>query len=50
MESEENENLIIGAFIKRNDPRDALVGKIKKLNELRDGFKIGTCSRRRNFN
>ncbi len=47
MESEENENLIIGAFIKRNDPRDALVGKIKKLNELRDGFKIGTCSRRR---
>ena len=23
------------------------MGKIKKLNELRDGFKIGTCSRRR---
>ena len=30
MESTEHEDLMIGAFIKRNDPRDALVA-VKKL-------------------
>ena len=35
MESVEHEDLMIGAFIKRNDPRDILVSnKIKKLSEL----------------
>ena len=48
MESVENENLMIGAFIKRNDPRDALVSnKIKNLNELNNNTVIGSSSRRR---
>ena len=35
MESIENEYLTIGAYIKRNDPRDILVSnKIKKLSDL----------------
>ena len=48
MESEEHGNLMIGAFIKRNDPRDVLIGdKIKKLSELNDELKIGSSSKRR---
>ena len=48
MESIEHNELIIGAYIKRNDPRDSLVSnKIKNLNELKDGMLIGTSSRRR---
>ena len=48
MESVENKNLMIGAFIKRNDPRDALVStKIKKLSELNNNTVIGSSSRRR---
>ena len=48
MESVEHENLTIGAFIKRNDPRDILVSnKIKKLNDLNSGVTIGSSSRRR---
>ena len=48
MESVEHENLMIGAFIKRNDPRDALVSsKIKKINELKNNITIGSSSRRR---
>jgi len=48
MESEENEDLIIGAFIKRNDFRDILISnKIKKLSELDNGVIIGSSSRRR---
>ena len=48
MESEEHKDLMIGAFIKRNDPRDSLVGnKIKKLSDLKNGSKIGSSSRRR---
>tara|TARA_Y100001970_G_scaffold152699_1_gene186978 strand:+ start:601 stop:1512 length:912 start_codon:yes stop_codon:yes gene_type:complete len=50
MESIENHKLIIGAYIKRNDPRDSLVSdKIKNLNELKNGMLIGTSSRRREF-
>ena len=48
MESIENKDLIIGAFIKRNDPRDVLISnKIKKLSELDDNIVIGSSSRRR---
>ena len=48
MESEQNENLIIGAYIKRNDPRDVLIcNRIKNFNELLKGAKIGSSSRRR---
>ena len=48
MESVEHKDLMIGAFIKRNDPRDALVSKkIKKLSELNNNIIIGSSSRRR---
>ena len=48
MESEENESLMIGAYVKRNDPRDVLIcNKIKNFNELSKGVKIGSSSRRR---
>jgi len=47
MESAEHEDLMIGAFIKRNDPRDVLVSsKIKKIYELKN-ITIGSSSRRR---
>ena len=48
METEQNQNLIIGAYIERNDYRDVLISKkIKSLNELTKGAKIGSSSRRR---
>ena len=48
MESVEHKYLMIGAFIKRNDPRDTLVSKkIKKLSELNNNIIIGSSSRRR---
>ena len=48
MESEQNENLMIGAYVKRNDPRDVLIcNKIQNFNELSKGAKIGSSSRRR---
>ena len=48
MESVEHKDLMIGAFIKRNDPRDTLVSKkIKKLSELNSNLTIGSSSRRR---
>ena len=48
MESEQNESLKIGAYVKRNDPRDVLIcNKIQNLNELSKGAKIGSSSRRR---
>ncbi len=48
METLQNQDLIIGAYIKRNDPRDVLVGKkIRNFNELTKGIKIGSSSRRR---
>ena len=48
MESIEHKDLIIGAFIKRNDPRDILISnKIKNLKELNQEVIIGSSSRRR---
>ena len=48
MESEQNESLMIGAYVKRNDPRDVLIcNKIQNFNELSKGAKIGSSSRRR---
>ena len=48
MESEQHENLMIGAYIKRNDPRDVLIcKKINNFHELSKGAKIGSSSRRR---
>ena len=48
MESIENNSLLIGAFIKRNDFRDVIVSKkIKNLEELNNQLKIGSSSRRR---
>ncbi len=48
MESIEHKNLTIGAYIKRNDPRDILVSnKIKKLSDLNNKITIGSSSRRR---
>jgi len=48
MDSIENNSLLIGAFIKRNDFRDAIVSKkIKNLREFNNQLKIGSSSRRR---
>ena len=48
MESEQNPELMIGAYVKRNDPRDVLISnKIKNFKELSEGVKIGSSSRRR---
>ncbi len=50
MESLENSNLLIGAYIKRNDFRDVIISKkIKNILDLKDGVKIGSSSRRREF-
>jgi hydroxymethylbilane synthase len=48
MESEENNSLITGAYIKRNDPRDVFISlKYKNLEDLAKGTVIGSSSRRR---
>ena len=48
MESIEHKDLTIGAFVKRNDPRDTLISnKIKNLKELNEEVIIGSSSRRR---
>jgi len=48
MESVENDKLIIGAYIKRNDFRDVIISnKIKSLEDLKDEIVIGSSSRRR---
>ncbi len=48
METSEHENLIVGAFIKRNDPRDVLVSdKLSKLDDLKNMVIIGSSSKRR---
>ena len=48
MESVEDDKLIIGAYIKRNDFRDVIIGnKIKSIGDLKDKIVIGTSSRRR---
>ena len=43
MTSTDTDGLVIGAFLERDDPRDALVGAA----ELRPGMRIGTASARR---
>ena len=48
MESLENSDLIVGAYIERNDPRDALISNnIKNFKDLEKKIKIGSSSRRR---
>ncbi len=48
MEADEHQELMIGAYLKRNDPRDVLLsGKIKNLKELNSNLIIGSSSRRR---
>ena len=50
MESEENSNLIVGAYIERNDPRDVFISiKHKSLKELKKDSTIGSSSRRRSL-
>ena len=43
MTSEDTDGLAVGAYLERDDPRDALVG----ADELRAGMRIGTASVRR---
>ena len=46
MESEQNESLTIGAFVKRNDPRDVLIcNRIKNFQ-----FYLNVCSSAGNSN
>ena len=48
METEEDDKLTIGAFIKRNDFRDVIISsKIKSLEDLQKKIVIGSSSRRR---
>ena len=48
MESVEDSNLIIGAYIKRNDYRDVIISnKIKSLEDLKCKIVIGSSSKRR---
>ena len=48
MEANENSELLIGAYIKRNDFRDVIISeKIKNISDLKDGVKIGSSSKRR---
>ena len=50
MESVEDSNLIIGAYIKRNDYRDVIISnKIKSLEDLKGKIIIGSSSKRREF-
>ncbi len=47
MEAEDEKNLIIGSYIKRNDPRDAFISlKYNSLKELKSNV-VGSSSRRR---
>ena len=48
METEEENKLTIGAFIKRNDFRDVIISnKIKSIKDLKKKIVIGSSSRRR---
>ncbi len=48
MESVEDGNLIIGAYVKRNDYRDVIISdKIKSLEDLKAKIVIGSSSKRR---
>ena len=50
MDSIENNNLIVGAYLKRNDHRDVIISnKIKSLEDLKGKIVIGSSSRRREF-
>ena len=43
MTSEDTDGLVVGAYLERDDPRDALCG----ANRLRPGMRVGTASARR---
>ena len=48
MEAYENESLLIGAYLKRNDYRDVIISeKIKNISDLKSSVKIGSSSKRR---
>ncbi len=48
MEANENESLLIAAYLKRNDYRDVIISeKIKSISDLKNGVKIGSSSKRR---
>ena len=48
MEATENESLLIGAYLKRNDHRDVIISeKIKSISDLKKNVKIGSSSKRR---
>ena len=48
MEAAENKNLLVGAYIERNDPRDVFISiKYKNLDELKKESIVGSSSRRR---
>ncbi len=48
MESIENSELMIGAYLKRNDCRDVIISKkLKNISDLKKGAVIGSSSRRR---
>ena len=48
MGSEEKKNLVIGAYIKRNDPRDVFISiKYQSLKEMEKGTTVGSGSKRR---
>ena len=48
MEANENESLLIGAYLKRNDYRDVIISeKIKNISDLKSSVKIGSSSKRR---
>ena len=48
MEANENEGLLIGAYLKRNDYRDVIISeKIKSISDLKKDVKIGSSSKRR---
>ncbi len=50
MEAVEHKDLVIEAFLKRNDPRDVLISKkVKTINDLNKKIIVGSSSKRREF-
>ena len=47
METFENKNLVVAAYLKRNDPRDILVMKDKDFISSSKNYSIGSSSKRR---